>query len=59
VAISMAYYKDNRTVSEGITGLGWQLGIDMAANVLKEFYPDLERKLARKHRRDLAANESH
>jgi hypothetical protein len=59
VAISMAYYKDNRTVSEGITGLGWQLGIDMAANVLKEFYPDLERKLARKHRRDIATNASH
>jgi hypothetical protein len=59
VAISMAYYKDNRTVSEGITGLGWQVGIDMAANILKEFYPDLERKFARKHRRDFAATESH
>ena len=55
VATSMAYYKDNRTVSEGITGLAVQLGVDMAANVLKEFYPDLERKLSRKHERDAIA----
>jgi hypothetical protein len=27
-----------------------QLGVDMAANILKEFWPDLERKLKRKHR---------
>jgi hypothetical protein len=27
-----------------------QLGVDMAANVLKEFWPDLQRVFARKHR---------
>jgi hypothetical protein len=57
VAISMAYYKDNRSASEAVTGLGWQLGIDMAVNVAKEFWPDLERKLGRKHMRDIAANQ--
>ena len=48
VAISNAYYKDNRTAGDGVSGLGVQLGVDMAANVLKEFWPELERKLHRK-----------
>ena len=58
VAISNAYYSDNRTVSNAVSGLGLQLGVDMAANVLKEFWPDLERKLKRKHHQDVAANKS-
>jgi hypothetical protein len=49
VAISNAYYADNRTAANGVSKLGMQLGVDMAANVLKEFWPDLERKLKRKH----------
>jgi hypothetical protein len=56
VAVSMAYYKDNRDVSDAVTQLGWQLGIDMACNVLKEFYPDVERKLWRKHKQDTTAS---
>jgi hypothetical protein len=59
VAISMAYYKDNRNVSDALTGLGWQIGLDVATNVLREFWPDLERKLRRQHARDLAADTSH
>jgi len=35
VAISNAYYADNR-----VTKLGMQIGVDMAANILKEFWPD-------------------
>jgi hypothetical protein len=50
VAISNAYYANNRTAGDATSKLGMQLGIDMAANVLKEFWPDLERKLRRKHR---------
>ena len=50
VAISNAYYADNRTASNAVSSLGVQLGVDMASNVLKEFWPDLERKLKRKHR---------
>jgi hypothetical protein len=54
VAISTSYYADKRTASDAISGLGTQLGVDMAANVLKEFWPDLQRKFSRKHRRDAA-----
>jgi hypothetical protein len=50
VAISNAYYKDNRTAADGVSGLGLQLGVDMGANVLKEFWPELERKFHRKSR---------
>jgi hypothetical protein len=49
VAISNAYYRDNRSAADGVSKLGLQLGVDMAANILKEFWPDLERKFRRKH----------
>jgi hypothetical protein len=52
VAISNAYYADNRTASNAISSLSVQLGVDMASNVLKEFWPDLSRKLKRKHHSD-------
>src|SRR5215472_7208206 len=35
VAISNAYYADNRTASDAVSRLGSQLGVDIAANVLK------------------------
>ena len=34
----------------GLSKLASQLGFDMASNILKEFWPDLERKLSRKHK---------
>jgi hypothetical protein len=49
VAISNAYYADNRTASNAVSSLSVQLGVDMASNILKEFWPDLERKFRRKH----------
>ena len=50
VAISNAYNWDNRTASDAASTLGIQLGIDMAGNIVKEFGPDLYRKLTgRKH----------
>ena len=49
VAISNAYYADNRTAPEAAVKLSTQLGVDAAANVLKEFWPDLQRKLSRKN----------
>ncbi|MGP0076775.1 MAG: hypothetical protein ACLPWF_33090 [Bryobacteraceae bacterium] len=49
VAISNAYYKDNRDVGDAVSKLGVQLGVDMAANILKEFWPDFQRKFQRKH----------
>ena len=56
VAISTTYYADNRTASDAVSKLGVQLGIDMASNILKEFWPDLQRKFSRKHRESLAAS---
>ena len=50
VAISNAYYQDNRDAASAVTKLGTQIGVDIAANVLKEFSADLNRKLFRKRR---------
>ncbi len=50
VAISNAYYADNRTARDAVPKLGMQLGVDMTANVLKEFWPEIERKIRRHHR---------
>jgi len=49
VAISNAYYKDNRDVSDAVSKYGSQIGVDMASNVLKEFWPDIVRKFAKKN----------
>jgi hypothetical protein len=47
VAISNAYYVDNRSAGEAVSKLGLQIGVDTASNILKEFWPDLERKFGR------------
>jgi len=49
VAISNAYYADNRSARDNLSQLGTQVGIDTAGNVLKEFYPEIVRKFTRKH----------
>jgi hypothetical protein len=49
VAISNAYYPDNRTAANAVSKLGVQLGVDMAANILKEFWPDINRKFSHKN----------
>ncbi|MDQ6663845.1 MAG: hypothetical protein M3Z23_05590 [Acidobacteriota bacterium] len=49
VAISMAYYPENRDAGSAISKLGNQLAVDMISNILKEFWPDLDRKFSRKH----------
>jgi hypothetical protein len=48
VAISNVYYKNNRTAHDALSQLGLQVGVDTAANVLKEFWPDVSRKFAKK-----------
>jgi hypothetical protein len=40
VAISTAYYPANRGASDAISQLGIQIGVDVAANIVKEFWPD-------------------
>jgi hypothetical protein len=48
VAISTAYYRDNRDTGDAVSKLGMQLGVDMASNVIKEFWPDMLRKVHHK-----------
>ncbi len=48
VAISNAYYPDSRDATSAAFKLISQLGVDAAGNILKEFWPDLNRKLSRK-----------
>jgi hypothetical protein len=45
LAISNAYYPDGRSVGNNLGRYAVQLGFDAASNVLKEFWPDLKRKL--------------
>jgi hypothetical protein len=45
VAISNAYNPDTRNAGENLEKLGLQLGTDAISNVLKEFWPDVKRKL--------------
>jgi hypothetical protein len=45
VAIGNAYYTDRRTASDATSKLVSQLGVDMAANILKEFWPEIQRGL--------------
>jgi hypothetical protein len=47
-----SYFGGSRhwAATSAVSKLGVQLGIDMAANILKEFWPDINRKLSRKHR---------
>ena len=49
VAISNAYYPDNRSASAAASRLVTQVGVDMLGNILKEFWPDVYRKLSKKH----------
>lgn len=44
VAISNAYYPDNRTFLDNGTKLLEQVGTDAVSQVLKEFWPDIKRK---------------
>jgi hypothetical protein len=48
VAISNAYNQDHQSASDAVAKLGIQLGVDMAGNILKEFAPDLYRKVSGK-----------
>jgi hypothetical protein len=46
VAISNAYYPDSRNVASATQKFGTQIAIDMASNVLKEFWPDIHKRLS-------------
>jgi hypothetical protein len=50
VAISNACYPDQRSASSSISKLAMQIGIDAVGNVLREFWPDLQRKFGKRSR---------
>jgi hypothetical protein len=47
VAISNAYYSDNRTASNAVGKLGTQLAVDAMSNILKEFWPEISHKFSK------------
>lgn len=55
VAISQAYYPDNRNAKDAVGALGTQLLVDAVSNTLKEFWPDLNRKFSH-HRKQQKAD---
>ncbi len=55
VAISNAYYPDHRSAGSSMSKLGMQIGLDAVGNVLKEFWPDLQRKFSKKSSNKLTA----
>jgi hypothetical protein len=48
VGISNAYYPENRTLADNGTKLLMQVGTDGVSQVMKEFWPDIKRKLFHK-----------
>jgi hypothetical protein len=49
VAISNAYYPDTRDWNDNLQKLLIQCGTDTFSNILKEFWPDVKKKLHRRH----------
>jgi hypothetical protein len=49
VAVSNAYYRDNRNWEDNTEKLATSVGIDMFSDVLKEFWPDFKRKFVKRH----------
>jgi hypothetical protein len=47
LAIPSAHYTDSRTAGDAATKLGFQIGVDTAADIVNEYWPDLEWKLRR------------
>ena len=58
VGISNAYYPDTRTASDNVQKLLIACATDAFSNVLKEFWPDVKRRLSRKKREPLSASSS-
>jgi hypothetical protein len=56
IGISNLYYPAaNRSVSSNLDGWGLQMAIDGLGNELKEFWPDIHRRLGKMHHPDSAA----
>lgn len=51
VAISQSYYPAGRDAGSAGSKFVVQIGVDMASNVMKEFYPDLVRRFSKKRQK--------
>jgi hypothetical protein len=58
VAISNAYYPDSRNAADNAERWAEQIAIDSVSQILKEFWPDIKRKLFQRHR-DSSLIEAH
>ena len=47
--IANAYYRDERSASDNVQRFATQLATDALSQVLKEFWPDIKKKLSKKH----------
>jgi hypothetical protein len=55
IGISNLYYPAaDRSVSSNLSGWGLQMGIDAFGNELKEFWPDIHRRITNRHHHDSA-----
>jgi hypothetical protein len=50
VAISAAYYPEARDSASAVSKLGMQLGVDMASNVLREFWPEIVHRFSKRRK---------
>jgi hypothetical protein len=50
VAISNSYYPDSRNAADNAERWAEQIGIDSVSQILKEFWPDVKRKLFQRHK---------
>ena len=55
VALSNAWYPDTRTATDNLEKLAIQCATDAFSNVLKEFWPDVKRRLHKKHESEASA----
>ena len=51
VGFSDLYYPGRHALSDQASKMSLQIGVDMAANILKEFWPDLDRAFSHRHRK--------
>ncbi len=48
-SIGNAYYPDNRSFSDTMQRMGTAIATDAISNVLKEFWPDIKKKISHRH----------
>lgn len=55
-AVQNVYYSDSRDAKDNLINWGTAVATDTASDILKEFWPDIKRKMFKKHTADQQAN---